>query len=228
MATLINIKNQRIRRLTVSALMIALGAFIDFLCKLIFPFLTLPFGGSISIGSMVPVIAVGYAFGLKTGLFTGFVYSLLQMVLGMSTVSALFLPGSDSYTNILNAILICLIDYVLAYMALGLGGVFKGKVKGTGLSFALGCALSLTVCYLFHVLSGAIFYGAWAEWFFADTVMAELSVSAWILETFTGAGLATIYSLVYNACYMLPELVISVVLAFPVAKAAKAMGLFGE
>ena len=206
--------------------MIALGAFIDLFCKLFLPFLTLPFGGSISIGSMVPIMVVGYAFGIKTGLFAGFVYSLLQMVLGMSTVSALFLPGSDSYTNILNAVLICLIDYVLAYMALGLSGIFKGRFKSTGASFALGCALSLTVCYIFHVISGSIFYGAWAEWFFSDTVMAELSVSSWILEKFSGAGLATVYSLIYNACYMIPETVISVVLCFPVARAARSLKLF--
>lgn len=219
MANRISIKNQNVRRLTVSALMLALAVFLDLMSKLLFPFLSLSFGGSITIASMLPIIIVGYLFGVRWGLLTGLSYSVLQMVLGMSTVSALFLPGSDSYTNIVNALLICLIDYVLAYTSLGLGGIFRNRFKSTIASLVLGSVVSLAVCYAFHVLSGAIFYGAFAEWFFTDTVMAELAISERILSTFSGGMLAFVYSLIYNGCYMIPEIVITSVVAVPIGKA---------
>jgi len=219
MANRISIKNQNVKRLTLSALMLALAVFLDLMSKLLFPFLSLSFGGSITIASMLPIILIGYLFGVRWGLLTGFAYSLLQMVLGMSTVSALFLPGSDSYTNIVNALLICLIDYVLAYTSLGLGGIFRNKFKSPTASLVLGSVVSLAVCYGFHVLSGAIFYGACAEWFFTDTVMAELAISSKILSTFSGASLAIIYSIIYNGCYMIPEIVITSVVAVPISRA---------
>lgn len=50
-------------------------------------------------------------------------------------------------------VLMCLLDYVLAYTSLGLGGAFAKKTPKKAL--VLGVILSLGVCYFFHVLSGA-------------------------------------------------------------------------
>ena len=157
-------------------------------------------------------------YGTKWGVFTGFTYSVIQMMLGYSTVGALFTPTSDSYQGILNALLICVIDYILAYTALGLGGVFRNKMENKGLALCLGSIVARVSCYAFHVLSGFIFYGAWAEWFFTDTVIADMSVSKWIMSTFTGKGLSLIYSVVYNGCYMIPEMIITAMCAFPISK----------
>ena len=140
------------------------------------------------------------------------------MMLGYSTIGALFTPSNDAYQGIINALLICVIDYIFAYTALGLGGVFRNKIENKGLALCLGSIVAISACYAFHVLSGFIFYGAWAEWFFTDTVIADLAVSKWIMSTFTGGGLSLVYSTVYNGCYMIPEIVITAVCAFPISK----------
>lgn len=208
--------SEKTKKLTLSALMIALATFDALICGLI-PFLNLSFGGGITVASMLPIIIIAYIYGTKWGLFTGFVYSIFQMIIGGKTVSALFMPSSDTYSTILNAILICLIDYVIAYTLLGLGGIFKRKLKNRTTELVLGSIVALVLCYLAHVISGAIFYGAWAEWFFTDTVIAELSISKKIMETFSGAALSTVYSFVYNGCYMIPEIILTAIAAVPIS-----------
>ena len=210
-------KNEKIKRLVLTAMMLAIATVIAFVCSLI-PFLNFPFGGGITICSMLPIILIAYIYGTKWGLFTGLTYSVIQMMLGYGTIGALFTPTSDEFQGILNAVLICVIDYILAYTALGLGGIFRNKIENKGLALCLGSVVAIAVCYAFHVLSGFIFYGAWAEWFFTDTVIADLGVSKWIMSTFTGGGLSFIYSLVYNGCYMIPEIVITAICAFPISK----------
>ncbi len=210
-------KQEKTKRIVLTAMMLAIATVIAFVCSLI-PFLNFPFGGGITICSMLPIVLVSYIYGVKWGIFTGFTYSVIQMMLGYGTIGAMFTPASDSYQGVLNALLICFIDYTLAYTALGLGGVFRNKIQSKGLALCLGSIVALLTCYVFHVLSGAIFYGAWAEWFFNDTVMADTAVSGWVMNTFSGGGLSLVYSIVYNGCYMIPEIIITAVCAFPISK----------
>ena len=210
-------KQETTKRLVLTAMMLAIATVIAFICSLI-PFLNFPFGGGITIASMLPIILVSYIYGTRWGLFTGFTYSVIQMMLGYSTIGALFTPSNDAYQGIINALLICIIDYILAYTALGLGGVFRNKFENKGLALCFGSILALLVCYAFHVISGFIFYGAWAEWFFTDTVIADTAFSKWIMSTFKGNGLSLLYSIVYNGCYMIPEMIITAACAFPIAK----------
>ena len=85
------------------------------------------------------------------------------------------------------------------------------KMKSKIGSIALGAIVAVFIRYLFHVLSGAIFYGAWAEWFFTETVFADFAISKTIMETFSGTGLGIVYSAVYNACYMVPEIILTTI-----------------
>jgi thiamine transporter ThiT len=94
---------------------------------------SMPFGGTITPASMMPVILIAYIYGTKWGLFSAFIYGILQMITGMNVVSAMFLPG-ESQMVIWHAVLVCVIDYILAYMMLGFGGVFKNKIKNQSLS----------------------------------------------------------------------------------------------
>ena len=203
------------RRLTTSAMMIALATVIAFVCGLI-PFLNFPFGGGITIASMLPIVLISYFYGIRWGLLSGFTYSIIQMLLGFNTVSALFTPESDSFMGITNAVLICLIDYVLAYTALDLGGLFR-KQKNKVSALVLGTIVSLTVCYIFHIISGAIFYGAWADWFFTQPVVYDF-IGKSVLANFSGTGLSVIYSIVYNGCYMIPEIILSSFVAVFIAR----------
>ena len=211
---------QKIQRLTVSAVMLALATVLALVCEMI-PFLNLPFGGGFTVASMLPIVIVSYMYGVKWGFFTSGVYAVIQVLMSLimgKTVLALFTPTSDDYMGLWAAIAIIIIDYILAYTALGIGGIFRNVIKSKTLALVLGVVLALGIRYVCHIVSGYIFYGAWASWFFEDTVMAELAVSKWIMSTFTGGGLSFIYSLVYNGCYMIPEIVITAICAFPISK----------
>ncbi len=204
------------QKLVTSAMLIALGSAISLVSEWI-PFLNLPFGGTVTIASLLPLVLISYLYGVRWGLGSAFVYSLLQMAIGFKTVSGLFLPDSDSYMGSVGvAFAILLLDYILAFTSVGLGGVFRhlSPAKALVSGSILGCAL----CYLFHVLSGAIFYGAWAEWFFLESAAKDFAISQWAMETFSGFSLSLVYSVVYNGLYMLPETVITLVAAIPVSR----------
>jgi thiamine transporter len=206
--------------MTTSAVMIALATILALVCAVI-PFLNLPFGGGFTIASMLPIVIISYMYGVKWGMFSAGVYSAIQIVLDLylgkgSTIMALFLPNSDDFMGYGAAIAILIIDYVIAYSLLGLGGVFRNKIKNKTVSLALGAALALTLRYVAHIISGYIFYGAWAEWFFTQDNF--YSIGGWILNTFSGNGLALIYSVFYNGLYMIPEIIITVVAAIAVSR----------
>ena len=201
-------KKQSTVRLVESALLIAIAAVLEFISKALG--LELPFGGTITLASMFPIVLIAYKYGTKWGLLSGFTYSLVQMLLGAKTVSAMFLPGNDQMV-LWQAICICLLDYVLAYTLLGLGGIFKGKFKKPAAELALGAFVALLLRYLVHIVSGAIFYGAYAEWFF--TQEGFYSIGEKILGTFSGSSLAIAYSIFYNGLYMVPEIILTTVVA---------------
>lgn len=201
-------KKQSTVRLVESALLIAIAAVLELISKALG--LELPFGGTITLASMFPIVLIAYKYGTKWGLLSGFTYSLVQMLLGAKTVSAMFLPGDDQMV-LWQAICICLLDYVLAYTLLGLGGIFKGKFKKPAAELALGAFVALLLRYLVHIVSGAIFYGAYAEWFF--TQEGFYSIGERILGTFSGSSLAIAYSIFYNGLYMVPEIILTTVVA---------------
>ena len=211
-------KKENTQKLTVSAMMIAVATALAAICAVI-PFLNLPWGGGFTVCSMLPIIIVSYMYGVKWGLFTGGVYAIIQMILGNGTIAALFIPTDDSFMGFGAAIAICIIDYVLAYTALGLGGAFRKKIKNRALALCLGCVLAVLVRYICHIVSGYIFYGMYAEWFFGEAdIIAELGASKWVLSTFSGKALSLVYSIVYNGCYMIPELIITALAAIPVSR----------
>lgn len=193
------------KKIVISAMLIALATVLS----LLQPF-QLPFGGGITLSSMMPLVILSYIFGVRWGLFSAFVYSLLQIALGIRTVSAFFMPG-DEQMALSAAIYVCLLDYVAAYTVLGFGGIFKGKFKNESICLILGAVLATTLRYLTHIVSGAVFFGAWAEWFFTQD--GFYSVGKVIMDTFSGVGLSIMYSVFYNGLYMIPEIVITAVSA---------------
>lgn len=202
------------KKIIVTSLLLAVGTILSLL-KLF----ELPFGGTVTIASMVPIVLIAYIYGAKWGLFSAFVYSLLQLILGIGggIVSTMFLPG-EGQMILSHAITICLLDYILAYVALGLGGIFKGRFRHSTWEIVLGVILALGMRYLIHTVSGFIFYGAWAEWFFADsTGLSQITVlkpfCRWIMKNLSGKTLALFYSIVYNGAYMIPEIIITAILS---------------
>ena len=208
-------KKKNLNWLVESAVMIALAAVLEFVSKMIIP--QTPFGGQFTLASMLPVILVCWKYGIGKGLVTGFVYSLVQMALGMKTISNLVLPSSEEYLgNIGKVVLMLMLDYLIAYTLLGLAAMYKKAIKNNSLSLALGAFTVITFRYIAHIFSGYILYGAWAEWFF--TQEGFYSWGETIINTFSGNSLSLVYSIIYNGFYMIPEIIITTIVAVVISK----------
>ena len=211
---------QKVKRLTVSAMMLALATVLAVVCAYI-PFLNLPFGGGFTVASMLPIVLVSYMYGVQWGFFTSACYSGIQILLSLTqgaggTVMALFMPAGDSFMGYGKGVLIILIDYVIAYTVLGIGGIFRNRFKSKTAALVLGVVLALSLRYVAHIISGYIFYGAWAEWFFTQD--GFYSVGGFILSSFSGKMLSLVYSVFYNGLFMIPEIIITAVVAVAVSR----------
>ena len=203
------------KRLTESAMLLAVAILLELLSKTFIPEMT--FGGQLTIVSMLPIVLISYRHGVKWGFVTSFAYALIEMVIGAKTVSAAFLPGYfGDETMIGNAIIMCLFDYILAYSALGLGGVFRSKIKNPGISLMCGSLVALSARYLCHIVSGYVLFAGWAEWFFTQD-----GFPAWgaqLVASLSPTALGIVYSVVYNGMYMLPEMIFTAIAAVLIAR----------
>ena len=68
--------NQNVKRLTVSAMMLALATVLAIVCAYI-PFLNLPFGGGFTVASMLTVVIISYMYGMNCGFFSAAIYSVI-------------------------------------------------------------------------------------------------------------------------------------------------------
>lgn len=194
------------KRLTESAMLLAVAIVLELISKLFIP--ELPFGGQITLMSMLPVVLISYRHGVKWGLVAGATYALLEMALGARTVAAAFQPGYfGDGRMLLNAALMCLLDYLVAFTVLGLGGCFRNRPWKKGAALALGSVVALTARYAAHVLSGYILFSGWAEWFFTQEGFPGWG--AQLVAALSPEMLGLVYSLVYNGFYMLPELILT-------------------
>ncbi|MEE1357203.1 MAG: energy-coupled thiamine transporter ThiT [Clostridia bacterium] len=209
------IQKTNTQKLMVCSMMIAIATVLALVCEFI-PFLNLPFGGGFTVASMLPIVLASYMYGIGWGVGTAFTYSIVQMLVGFRTVSAFFLPDNENYAgSLLAAVGICFIDYVLAYTLLGFGGAFR-KMKNKTAALVLGVVFALALRYVAHIISGYIFFGAWAEWFF--TQEGFYAIGKTILDAFSGNALALVYSVFYNGLFMLPEIVITSIIAVPMSR----------
>ena len=141
----------------------------------------LPMGGAITLFSMLFVTLIGYWYGSAVGLMAAVSYGLLQMIFGAYVIS---LPQ-------------LLLDYPLAFGALGLSGFFSEKKNG----LVIGYLVAITGRFLFSVLSGVVFFGM-----YAPETMSPL-----------------VYSVAYNGSIMYGEGILTIILLMiPAVKSAMA------
>ena len=155
------------KQLAYSALAIALATVTSFI-----KVLHMPMGGSVTLLSMLFIVLVGYWYGLGPGLTTAFAYGVLQMVID---------PYIISFPQML-------VDYIFAFTALGLAGLFANSKNGLTKGYIAG----VLGRYFFAFLSGWIFFGIYA----ADY----------------GYKSAVVYSLVYNGAYLGLEALITLII----------------
>ena len=203
------------KRLTESAMLIALAVVLELTGRMVIP--PMPFGGQLTLCSMLPMVLISYRHGVRWGLTAGFAYALVQMALGAGTVTAAFQPGYfGDGTMVGNALLMCLFDYILAYSLLGLGGCFRGRIQRKGIALMAGSLVALGARYLAHIFSGYILFSGWAEWFFTQE-----GFPAWgagLVQSLSPAALGWTYSIVYNGMYMVPEMILTAAAALLVAR----------
>ncbi len=169
-------------RLTLSSVLIALATGLSMI-KVV----KMPLGGSVTLLSMLPIVLISCMLGIKWGVGSAFVYSVIQLILGIA-VDGLFAWGLTPACLVGTIIL----DYIVPFTFLGFAGIFAKK--GTAY-ITLGTALVLIVRFLSHFASGYIIFANFEEF----VVLGSSFV-----------GKPALYSLCYNGLYMLPELVFTV------------------
>lgn len=166
----------KIRKMAECSMLVALATVLSVL-KLV----EMPYGGSITLASMLPIVVMSYRHGCGWGLISGLLYGVIQQLLGLNSLSY--------FTTWYSILAVMLLDYVLAFTVLGFAGVFRKKVATQSHAMILGALLASLLRYILHTVAGC-------------TVWAGLSIP-------TEAAL--LYSIGYNATYMLPETIILLV-----------------
>ncbi len=162
------------KQLVYSAVAIALAM----VCSMIKLF-EMPMGGSVTMLSMLFIVLIAYWYGSYAGLMTAVAYGLVQFVM----------------EPIFYTIPQMLLDYPLAFGALGLAGFFSNKKWGLQIGYVVG----VLGRFVFATISGVVFFGS-----YAPEGMSPL-----------------VYSVGYQASYLLPEAIVTLIIIFipPVAKA---------
>ena len=147
--------------------MVALAGVLEYISG--FVPLQMPEGGRVTLAAMVPVLFVALRRGPRVGILAGVVLGLVVLV----EEPFIYHPVQ------------VLLDYPLAFGALGLAGFFRN-------SPVLGVAVGIGGRFICHFVSGLVFFA-----------------------TFAPAGMnPALYSAVYNGWYLVPEFIISAVVMF--------------
>ena len=133
----------------------------------------MPWGGSVTLCSMLFICLIGYWYGVKTGVMAGLAYGILQFL-------------QEPY--VLSGFQVCC-DYVLAFAALGLSGLFRKRKNG----LLIGYIAAVLARGFFHSLGGYLY---WMDY---------------MPENFP-QSLRTLYPIIYNYSYLLAEGVITVII----------------
>lgn len=163
-------KVDKTKSVVYGAIMIALSFALSYV-----KFFSLPQGGSITFASLVPLMLYSYMFGIRRGLGAGFIYGVLQFLQGPYFIHPMQF----------------LLDYLIAFSAIGLTGifkernVFKGKLKI--LNFVLGAFVAVFLRYMSSVVAGIFVWGS-----YIDENVKNLNAVAWsfLYNSFAFADLA--------------------------------------
>lgn len=191
-------RNFKTRILAEGAIMVAMAFILSYI-----KIFHLPWGGSITLLSMLPIAIFSIKRGVKAGLFAAFVSALLQLGQGIAADGLL----GWGLTPVM--LVACIFfDYIGAYIVIGLAGIFRDK----GIFGRLGgTAMAVLIRYLFHIVSGAVIFHS----------------SGMIWEAFSTDN-EWLYSTLYNGAYMLPEMIFTVIGAAVLLKVPQINRLIAE
>ncbi len=163
------------KQIVFSAMAIAIATVLSTVVKL--P--SLPQGGSITLFSMLVICLIGYWYGPVTGITAAVAYGIIQLIVGPYIVHPLQV----------------ILDFPLAFGALGLSGFFSKKKYGLIIGYLVG----VSGRFFFAMISGLIFYTTYVEGL--------------------QGNLAAIWaSTLYNLSYLVPEAIATLVILPPMYK----------
>ncbi len=139
------------------------------------------YGGGFSLFGQVPIIIVSYRHGLKYGMVASTGLALFEMIMGFKNFSYV--------SGIIAWLIVAFADYLVAFGCLGLGGMFKHKIKNQTAALITGGLIVCFIRFVCHFISGVTIWSGYAP------------------ENM----LVGVYSLVYNGSYMLIETIITVI-----------------
>jgi probable proton-coupled thiamine transporter yuaJ len=140
----------------------------------------MPQGGSIKAASLVPLMIFAYRWGGTRGIWAGVVYGVLHFLLGFKS--------SIHYLSII-------LDYLVAYGAIGVCGYFKDNMTG----LVSGSIVAIALRWFTSVTSGAVVFASYAP----------QGQNPWI------------YSMIYNASYMVPDGILNIIVLLFVYQGVK-------
>ena len=158
------------RTISYAAVCIAMSFALSYLAPI-----HLPYGGSVTIASLLPLMIYSYMFGVRKGVFAGAIYGLLQVI-------------QDPW--ILHPAQL-LLDYPIAFAGIGLAGMFRGVHaldKAPQVKFLLGALVGSAIRYLAHLFAGVFAFGQFAadygfdsDWLYSLTynsfVFADIAIA---------------------------------------------------
>ena len=147
------------------------------------------YGGSITLASLVPILVYAYIYGVADGLLVGLIHGLLNFIESPYILT----PATF------------ILDYLLAFASIGIMGFF-GKlpsIEKSALPVVLGSVAVFAARFVFHLVSGAIFFMQDAVW---------VSLPNWAM------GNAFVYSLIYQCVYVPADCLIATLVLFALAK----------
>ena len=153
----------------------------------IFKLYRMPWGGSVSL-KLLPLLYLALRRGPKAGAAGGQITGITTFILEPPIIFPLALV---------------LFDYILPYLSIGLAGWFRNSPRW-------GICLSIIVGLVFHVISGVLYFAAFAP--------PDLNRQTYqILNEYIGLSLPSLlhdsitpwlYSVLYNSSYIIPELIL--------------------
>lgn len=126
-------KKLSVKAMTISSVFVSIAFVLSFI-----KIFSMPLGGSVTLCSMLFICLIGYMYGPKAGLISAFVYGLLQ-----------FIQKPEMYSPVQ-----IIVDYALAFTALGLSGFVKVNKFRLQISYIV----AITGRFVFSALSGYIFF----------------------------------------------------------------------
>ena len=147
-------RNKKIGILAECAVMLAL-AFALSMAKLY----EMPLGGSVTVGSMLPIMMIGIKYGPKIGVGTAFLYSVTQALQALASGNVF--PYCEAGTTLVVCILF---DYIVPFTVLGLSGIFMkcSSIRTEEVRAYIGMAATVVVRFLCHFITGVVIWKQWA------------------------------------------------------------------